>query len=651
MNTCRWSGKKALIGGVWAVAIIAGSMFCNTMLFNQPANAEDWDSGTYYNTDDAWDWKSSPQVNGGDGNPYNDWRLGKDTSVSGCALWKASLGVQRNEGVSVAIGWASWRNYYHFLCNNSSSGGAAEDKLYTFNASTYYETAGLTPKEGQFKVDTGLWFADRTSALSGRSEKGNTTTDFITFTNDEVNTLNTSGGAYFSNHLVKNYCYSDLSALTKVTTLSNNASYDCVFASGFNTSGDKGGHVIYTCSLGKQLRTGGGNSTVNLWECKNSGRVTANADSLEKYCYKDTYNDATKTYEWCIIPSTLTDTPEDHAMWSFRTQNVIKEYRNGDYDMFAKCSVGTVDLKCELKGEISRAVSKDAWIKPFCNAGNDIPANSQQFNDCQEINADTFTWICSASPDSDETKAGYKLKDYWLCGTSIDNINPPPASGDPTETVEATCKKNGGEMGWLICPAVDMIGGLVDSMMGWIGEQMTYKRLMDSAGGEMIKNVWNAFVSLANIAFAIVFLIVIYSTAVGGGGQSGLLSNYGIKKIMPRLIIVAIAVNLSFYICAAAVDISNIIGNSLRGFIAQFATLGGTAPNFDIWQGLGGMVMSIMSVAAIVGAALMALANIGTVFVAFLMVIAMLIFRDVMSRPSPLCSTFCPTPKNGSRSG
>ena len=54
--------------------------------------------------------------------------------------------------------------------------------------------------------------------------------------------------------------------------------------------------------------------------------------------------------------------------------------------------------------------------------------------------------------------------------------------------------------------------------------------------------------------------MVIYSQITGVG-----ISNYGIKKALPKLIITAILVNLSFLICSLAVDLSNIIGNGLRG--------------------------------------------------------------------------------------
>lgn len=70
--------------------------------------------------------------------------------------------------------------------------------------------------------------------------------------------------------------------------------------------------------------------------------------------------------------------------------------------------------------------------------------------------------------------------------------------------------------------------------------------------------LWTFFLPIANIVFAIAFLIVIYSTATGAG-----LTNYSIKKILPRLIIVAIATNISFYICAALADLSSLMAEGV----------------------------------------------------------------------------------------
>lgn len=80
--------------------------------------------------------------------------------------------------------------------------------------------------------------------------------------------------------------------------------------------------------------------------------------------------------------------------------------------------------------------------------------------------------------------------------------------------------------------------------------------------GVNLIDMWTNFLPIANLAFAIVFAIVIYSTATGQG-----LTNYSVKKILPRLIICAIGVNVSFYICALLADVVNIVAVGLPDFI------------------------------------------------------------------------------------
>ena len=73
--------------------------------------------------------------------------------------------------------------------------------------------------------------------------------------------------------------------------------------------------------------------------------------------------------------------------------------------------------------------------------------------------------------------------------------------------------------------------------------------------------VWSTARDISNIVFIIFILVVIFSQLTGLG-----FDNYNIKKTLPRIIIAAVLVNLSFLICSLAVDTSNIIGASLKGF-------------------------------------------------------------------------------------
>lgn len=83
-----------------------------------------------------------------------------------------------------------------------------------------------------------------------------------------------------------------------------------------------------------------------------------------------------------------------------------------------------------------------------------------------------------------------------------------------------------------------------------------------------VRQQWGNLLNVANAILIIAFLVVIYSTATSTEG----LSNYDVKKLLPRIIIFAMAINLSYYICMALVDLSNILGHGIFGLF-----LGGKA--------------------------------------------------------------------------
>lgn len=128
------------------------------------------------------------------------------------------------------------------------------------------------------------------------------------------------------------------------------------------------------------------------------------------------------------------------------------------------------------------------------------------------------------------------------------------------EEEEDPCQAGFLGFGWLFCPGANLIESFMNGFLNWIDDQLNWTMLAENDGA--IRERWQDFLNIANIAFAIAFLVMIYSMATSTG-----LSNYDIKKMLPRLIVVAIAVNLSFYICAAIVDIFNIVGNSIYGII------------------------------------------------------------------------------------
>jgi hypothetical protein len=145
---------------------------------------------------------------------------------------------------------------------------------------------------------------------------------------------------------------------------------------------------------------------------------------------------------------------------------------------------------------------------------------------------------------------------------------------DATATVSTGdgCQSSLGAIGWLVCPTTGKIAEAVDWLYDRI-EGILAINPISSEDGSPIYKIWKYCRGLTNIVFIIFLLVVIYSQITGVG-----ISNYGIKKALPKLIVTAILVNLSFLICSLAVDVSNIVGNSLRGL---FDTVASSAVSAD----------------------------------------------------------------------
>lgn len=162
---------------------------------------------------------------------------------------------------------------------------------------------------------------------------------------------------------------------------------------------------------------------------------------------------------------------------------------------------------------------------------------------------------------------------------SSNGSNQTPATGqedtsggteDTTEQDEITCAIE--KVGWIVCPLIDASGKVGDQAFSFLAKTFleTEPELVAAPGNTNASagtyNAWELARNLANIMFVIAFLIIIYSQVTGAG-----ITNYGIKKMLPRLIIAAIAVNVSFYICQILVDLTNVLGYEVQNFLVNTA--------------------------------------------------------------------------------
>lgn len=149
-------------------------------------------------------------------------------------------------------------------------------------------------------------------------------------------------------------------------------------------------------------------------------------------------------------------------------------------------------------------------------------------------------------------------------------------ASQPTDTEgdeDVGCFQKAGAMGWLLCVGLDGLSNIMGTFYDTnIKPALEFDSELikadDSASGATsgTYGAWNVFRNIANVFFVILLLVVIFSQLTGVG-----IDNYGIKKILPKLIVVAVLINLSYLICQVLVDVSNIVGNGLQAFLENMA--------------------------------------------------------------------------------
>ena len=169
---------------------------------------------------------------------------------------------------------------------------------------------------------------------------------------------------------------------------------------------------------------------------------------------------------------------------------------------------------------------------------------------------------CNYSPatnDGDWTKKNNEAK------AAIEEID--------KQTNEANANKDKNScaiewIGWIVCPIVrgstGVVVGLYNFMQANFLNIKSDQLFSNSGKGQEAFKHWVAFRDIANIFFVIMIAIIIFSQVTGVG-----ISNYGIKKMLPKIIIYAILVNISWYIVVIAIDISNIVGSTLFKWLSN----------------------------------------------------------------------------------
>ena len=181
-------------------------------------------------------------------------------------------------------------------------------------------------------------------------------------------------------------------------------------------------------------------------------------------------------------------------------------------------------------------------------------------------------------PDSKKANAACKHGQGTTAGGSSGGTTTLPGGSTIEEDPAASAAGTGGEedqenckidyIGWIVCPIVNTLASMSEGARAKLVNMLTVdaKSILGDTSEGSVYSYWSKIRDYANILFVVFFLFVIYSQMTGYG-----LDNYGIKRMLPKLIVGVIVVNASFYICGLLVDLSNVVGSSAFNFISTTA--------------------------------------------------------------------------------
>ena len=226
--------------------------------------------------------------------------------------------------------------------------------------------------------------------------------------------------------------------------------------------------------------------------------------------------------------------------------------------------------------------------------------------------------------------------DTEYCGTKYagDEASINACKQGQSAKIEAPEEEEGGEpknscgidggLGWLICPVMTFVANINDAAYGAISGFLDIKPAILSSGDNSgAKQGWDFFRNIANAIFAVIFLWIIFSQISNVG-----VSNYGIKKILPRLIIGALLVNLSYYLCQIFVDLSNILGHTLKDALESGAGEIGTTSEAAGWgSAIAATIVGVGGVAAFAALAI-GIPTLAAGFLAIMTVFIILVVRQ-----------------------
>lgn len=160
-----------------------------------------------------------------------------------------------------------------------------------------------------------------------------------------------------------------------------------------------------------------------------------------------------------------------------------------------------------------------------------------------------------------------------------ENVCVAPALNAAGEEGQIRCSSEN-DFSWILCPTIDLMANLIQVVAENISYLLSINPLTVESGDGATFQVWSNLRNVANVFFVIVLFVIVFSQAT-----SIALSAYGIKTLLPKAIVAAIAVNLSYFICAFMIDLFNVLGGGIFALFDAASVISAPDPNAGTLDG------------------------------------------------------------------
>jgi hypothetical protein len=157
------------------------------------------------------------------------------------------------------------------------------------------------------------------------------------------------------------------------------------------------------------------------------------------------------------------------------------------------------------------------------------------------------------------------------------SANAPAASTQAAANAKRSCYATSNSLGWVICPLLSLVDESLQHFDNWVRGVMEVKvseigSCKDGNGGgcttsqkATTKEAWQKLSRTASILILLGTMCMVFSQAIGVGP----FDNYTIKKMLPKLLVSIIMIQLSWWGCVSLLRASNAVSTGLGSVLTE----------------------------------------------------------------------------------